>query len=158
MARMFSSHIVPAILALILFAVTINSVETGRVWYTQNIDAIEWQGVEVLTGRVVPGGTLTVEYTAVINKQCPSDLRGFLIAEDGSAPVRFPTVAGGYAKPTDGPVKIRVNITIPKTSDASLAPLQSGPHVYRTLATRYCPDGVEEDARIPDAPFHLEVP
>jgi hypothetical protein len=157
MSRALSSHVVPAILGLILFAVTMNSIETGRIWYARNVAAIEWQGVEVMTQKVHTGGTLTIEYTAVINKQCPADLRGFIVAADDTVPVRFPVVAGGYSKPSESPVKIRVSVTVPKQSDPGLAPLRSGPHVYRTLATRYCPDGVEEDAAIPDAPFMLEV-
>ena len=158
MARIFSSHVVPAILAGILFAVTINSLETGRIWWNRSTEAIDWQGVEVMTEKVSPGGTLTAEYTAVVNKQCPSDLRGFLVAEDGTVPVRFPIVTGGYAKPSRDPIKIRVSITIPKTSDPGLAPMKSGPYLYRTLATRYCPEGVQDDVHIPDAPFTLEVP
>jgi hypothetical protein len=158
MARILYNHLVPAILAMILFAVTINSIETGRVWWSRSTYAIEWQDGKAITPKVWAGGVLTAEYTAVINKQCPADLRGFLVAEDGSVPVRMPIVAGGYSRPSDGPIKIRVGITIPKTSDGGLAPLKSGPHIYRTLATRYCPDGVEEDFRVPDVPFMLEVP
>jgi len=33
-----------------------------------------------------------------------------------------------------------------------------GPYTYRTLATRYCPDGVEEDNEIPEAHFVLKGP
>jgi hypothetical protein len=158
MARVFHSHILPAVLALILLAVTINSIETGRVWWSRSAYAIDWHDGKALTPKVSAGGVLTAEYTATVNKQCLTDLRGFIVAEDGTVPVRMPLVAGGYSRPSEGPIKIRVGITIPPTSDGGLAPLKSGPHIYRTLATRYCPDGVEEDSRIPDVPFMLEVP
>jgi hypothetical protein len=119
--------------------------------------AIEWHGVEVVTEVVKPGGTLELVYSATINKQCPSDLRGFFVAEDGTVPVRFPTVAGGYARPSVEPVEIRVKLAVPEKADPGLAPFVSGEYTYRAVATRYCPDGVEDDAGIPDATFQLEV-
>lgn len=150
-------HVIPLALALILFMVALNGVEQVMRWMDRSVPAIEWQGVEVLTQTVRPGGELSVIYTARINKSCPADLRGFLIAPDGSAPVRFPVVAGGYAKPSDDPVMIRVSITIPRQADRGLHQFQNGNHIYRTMATRYCPEGVEEDASVPDVPFMLEV-
>jgi hypothetical protein len=88
--------------------------------------AVSWDSVKVITPIVEPGGILYMVYTATVNKQCPSDLRGFLVAEDGTVPVRFPPVSGGYTKPSDDPVEIRVSITIPKKADNGLAPLHSG--------------------------------
>ena len=158
MPVLLRSHILPLILAAILFIVSLNSIESIHRWMERQQPAIQWHGVETITKTVAPGQVLTIEYSATVHKQCPSDLRTFLIAEDGSVPVRFPTVAGGYSLPSDGPRNIRVNILLPQASDPGLAPLHTGPHVYRTLATRYCPEGVEEDVSIPDAPFRLEVP
>jgi len=158
MTAFVERHFLPALMALLLLLVTITSGEQIRKWWTQSTTAIQWQGVEVITKTVQPGGILTVEYTAIVNKQCPSDLRGFIVASDGSSPIRFPVVAGGYTKPSPDPITIRVAVTIPPVSNGGLAPLRSGPHIYRTMATRFCPDGVEEDNSIPDAPFILEVP
>ena len=158
MGHTIASHVMPLVLAMILFVISLNSLDQITRWFDRGTPAISWQGVEVVSEIVHPGGTLTVEYTAVINKQCPSDLRGFLVAPDDTVPVRYPVVAGGYSKPSQEPRKIRVSVTVPKSSDPGLAPLKSGPHVYRTVATRYCPEGVEEDTSIPDAPFMLEVP
>lgn len=158
MTRFVTSNFVPATLALLLVMVMALSGEQIRKWWGASTPAIDWQGVEVLTKTVHPGGVLTLVYTATINKQCPADLRGFLVDAQGNTPVRFPVVAGGQTKPTEAPVKIRVSITVPPSPDAGLAPYRSGPHIYRTSSTRYCPDGIEEDDRIPDAPFTLEVP
>lgn len=36
-------------------------------------------------------------------------------------------------------------------------PFRSGPMVYRTIVTRYCPEGIEEDTSIPDVKFYLEA-
>lgn len=137
--------------------VTINSGEQVRKWWGDSTPAITWHGVEVISGTVKPGDVLTLVYTATINKQCPSDLRGFLVAPDGTVPVRLPITNGGYSRPSDGPINIRVSILIPKTSDPGLAPLVSGIYTYRAVATRYCPDGVEEDSTIPDALVDLQV-
>jgi hypothetical protein len=54
-------------------------------------------------------------------------------------------------------MRINVTITVPTVSDRGLVGLKSGPHVYRTLAVRYCADGVEQDSAVPDAPFNLVV-
>lgn len=157
MAHILRGHILPLVLAGILFVMALNSLDQVEKWIDRQTPAISWAGVETMTQTVSPGGILTVEYTAIINKHCPSDLRGFIEASDGTVPVRFPVVAGGYAKPSPEPRKIRVSVTLPQSSDPGLAPLRTGPHVYRTVATRYCPEGVEEDTNIPDAPFRLEV-
>lgn len=150
-------HFIPAVLALIFVFTALGFYGQIKTIYRSTTPAIEWQGVEVITQTVRPGETLDVVYTAVINKQCPADLRGFLIAPDGTVPVRFPVVAGGYSKPSEGPIKISVSIGIPTAADPGLRPLSSGPHTYRTIATRYCPEGVEEDSAVPDAPFNLSV-
>jgi hypothetical protein len=119
--------------------------------------AITWHGVEVVNDVVRPGGLLEVIYSLTVHKQCPADLRGFIVAPDGSVPIRLPTLAGGYAQPSESIVKVRVKLPVPLQSDPGLAPLQSGQHTYRTIATRYCPEGVEQDNNIPDATFSLEV-
>lgn len=158
MSKVLYGHVVPALLALIAVMVLITSGEQIRKWWGIYTPAIKWQGAKVITPKVKPGEVLTIEYTALINKQCPSDLRGVIFAPDGSAPIRFPVTKGGYTKPSDEVAKVRVSILIPTNSDPGLAPLASGRHIYRSFATRYCPDGVEEDAAIPDAVFQLEVP
>jgi hypothetical protein len=158
MSKTLYGHIIPALLAALVVMVMALSGE--RLWSRLGWQspAIEWQGVEVLTPTVRPGGILTMVYTARVNRQCPSDLRGFIIDGNGATPVRFPVVIGGYTRPSDEPVKIRVSIMVPLRSDAGLAPYHPGPHIYRTTAMRYCPEGFEADVRIPDAPFTLEVP
>lgn len=156
MSRM-KEHILPAIMAVLVFFVTVPFVESVFRFYSHYQPAVEWHGVEVISKVVRPGDNLELLYSATINKQCPSDLRAFFIAPDGSVPVRLPPVAGGYARPSDEEVEIKVKVMVPKTSDPGLAPLVSGEYTYRAIATRYCPDGVEDDNDIPDAKFHLEV-
>lgn len=158
MIRRVLPHAVPALLALIVFFTTLPFLESVLRFHDRTVEAITWHGVEVVTKTVNPGGELEVVYTATINKQCPSDLRSFFVASDGTVPIRLPTVAGGYARPSDGPVEIRVRIHVPEAADPGLAPIKNGEYIYRTLATRYCPDGVEDDNHIPDAKFYLEVP
>lgn len=148
----------PPAMALLLALVTINSFDVIHKWWAGAGPAVEWDGVEVLTRTVQPGGKLEMIYTATIHRQCPAELRGFIGAPDGTVPIRFPIVAGGYTIPAEEPVQIRVSITLPHQADPGLGPLQSGPHVYRTLATRYCPGGTETDSAVPDAEFYLEVP
>lgn len=150
-------NMIPAFLALTVVLVTLPFFESVFRLYNKTISAVEWHGVEVITKVVKPGGNLELLYSATINKQCPSDLRGFIVASDGTVPVRFPTVAGGYARPSAEPVEIRVKLQVPETSDPGLAPLQTGEYIYRTTSTRYCPDGVEYDNGIPDAKFSMEV-
>ena len=151
------SKIFPPIVAVIMAMIAINSADVIHRWWEGTGPAIEWRGVEVITTTVQPGGQLEMIYTAVVHRQCPADLRGFIIAPDGTVPVRFPIVSGGYAMPSDEPIRIRVSIAIPHRSDLGLAALKTGPHIYRTMATRYCPAGAETDVAIPDVPFHLEV-
>jgi hypothetical protein len=151
-------HSVAATLALLVFFTSLPFIEAVLRRAERHTEAIDWHGVNVVTKNVKPGDLLEIVYGATINKQCPADLRGFLVAEDGTVPVRFPVVAGGYSKPSDGPVEIRVKIKIPPAADPGLAPLRDGEYVYRTLVTRYCPDGVQEDVGVPDARFNLEVP
>lgn len=158
MSRTAQAHMVPAMLALILFTVIINAVDTVGAWVSRQTTAVSWGDVAVETPSVQPGDVLAMTFTARINKQCPADLRGFLVAPDGSVPVRFPIVGGSYTKPSDGPSRIRVAITIPDHPDPGLAPFVAGRYVYRTVATRYCSDGVEQDTSIPDVPFVLALP
>jgi len=150
-------HLVPALLALIVFFTTIPFIESAVRLHSRAHAGVDWHGAETITRVIKPGDTLEIIYMATINKQCPSDIRGFIVAPDGSVPIRFPTVSGGYTRPSDGPVEIRVRIPIPLKSDGGLEPLKSGEYVYRSTVTRYCPDGVEDDNLIPDARFILEV-
>jgi hypothetical protein len=152
------AHAVPALLALVVFMTVLPFLDSAMKFRGRAQAAIDWHGVEVITKKVKPGDVLEIVYSATINKQCPSDLRGFVVAPDGSVPIRLPTLAGGYTKKSDGKTEVRVKIPLPMQSDIGLAPLKSGEYIYRTLATRYCPDGVEDDASIPDAKFTLEVP
>lgn len=158
MMAIVRAHFIPALLALLVFFTLTPFVESIIRLNARATSAIDWQGVKVVTPVVAPGGVLEIVYTAVVNKQCPADLRGFLVAPDDTVPVRFPVIAGGYRAPTGGPIPIRVKIVIPRFSDPGLAPLTSGKYRYRTLATRYCADGTEDDHSIPDAVFMLEVP
>lgn len=151
------SHIIPAFLACIAVFTLLPFVESLLRVHGRAQAAIEWHGVEVISKVIRPGDHLDLVYSATINKQCPSDLRAFIVAPDGTVPVRLPTVAGGYARPSAAPVEIRVKLPVPRTADPGLAPLVSGEHIYRATATRYCPDGVEDDNAIPDARFMLEV-
>lgn len=157
MAQKLKQNLIAATLALIAFFTFLPFAETVWRGVERNQSAIDWHGVETITKTVRPGDNLEIVYGATINKQCPADLRGFLVAPDGSVPVRYPVVAGGYAKPSDAPVEIRVKVKVPETADPGLAPLVTGEYIYRTLATRYCPEGVEEDHDVPDARFNLEV-
>lgn len=158
MTKRITQHLIPALLALLVVLTLVPFIEsTGRL-LTQITSAITWSGVRTVSQVVKPGEVLEIVYTAKINKQCPSDLRGFLIASDGTVPVRFPVVSGGYRSPSDETIEIPVKIVIPPKADNGLAPLVSGTYIYRTLVTRYCPDGVEDDHDVPDAKFYLEVP
>jgi hypothetical protein len=150
-------NIVMALLALVIVMVAASLIDLVRREIETSRPAIEWHGVRVLTETVRPGGTLEMIYSATVHRTCPADVRGFLVAEDGSAPVRFPTLSGGYSLPSDGPTDIRVAVRIPPAADPGLKPLETGRHVYRTVATRYCSQGVEQDTAIPDAPFMLLV-
>lgn len=158
MKDFIARHFVPFMLAILFLFVILPFFESASRIVNSYERAIDWKGVEVITPKIAPGDTLELVYWATINKQCPSDIRGFLIADDGSVPVRFPTVAGGYAKPDDDELSIRVNIAIPKKSDSGLAPLKTGRYIYRSVSTRYCPNGIEDDNATPDAEFYLEVP
>ncbi len=157
MKAFVSRHFVPAMLAVMFLFVILPFFESASRIVKSYERAIDWGHVEVLTPTIRPGDTLELIYRSTINKQCPSDIRGFLVAEDGSVPVRFPTVAGGYAKPADEETPTRVNIMIPMQSDSGLSPLKSGRYIYRSISTRYCPDGIEDDNATPDAAFYLEV-
>lgn len=157
MKTLIAAHMIPALLAAIMFFTTLPFVESVVRIYGRTSPAIEWHGVEVLTPVVRPGGILELVYTITVNRQCPSDLRAFVVAPDGTVPIRLPILTGGYTRSTSVPTRVPVKIPVARTSDPGLAPLQSGPHIYRATATRYCPEGVETDNEIPDATFTLEV-
>lgn len=150
-------HLIPALLAAIVFFTTLPFIESAMRIYDKQQPAIEWHSANVVNKVVRPGEVLEIIYTLTVHKQCPSDLWAFIVAPDGTVPVRIPTIAGGYARPSDEPIQITVKIPVPRTADPGLAPLASGKHIYRATATRYCPDGVETDSSIPDAAFMLEV-
>lgn len=148
----------PPLLGLVLALTAISSGDVLSKWWAGTGPAVEWRGVEVLTKTVHPGGTLSMVYTAVINRQCPAELRGFVVAEDGTVPIRLPPVSGGYTEVSPDPVRVRVSLTMPAKEDAGLARLQSGDYVYRAVSTRFCPNGVEVDNDVPDVKFYMEVP
>jgi hypothetical protein len=151
-------HILPALLAAIMVFTIVPFIVSVLHLRDAFGPAVSWHGVTVTTPVVAPGSVLGIVYRATINRACPSDIRGFLVAPDGTVPVRFPTVFGGYTLPADGPVDIKVSILIPQRADVGLAPLGDGDYVYRVLVTRYCPAGVEHDHFVPDARFTLRVP
>ncbi len=154
--RLFSK-VMPPVIALLLAMAAINSADVIHKWWDSRGPAITWHGVTATPKTVRPGDSLDVIYTATVHRQCPSDIRGFIFAPDGTVPVRFPVVSGGYSRPAESRTEIRVRVVIPDRSDPGLAPLRSGPHIYRNLVTRYCPSGIEIDAAVPDVPFNLEV-
>lgn len=151
-------HFIPALLAAItVFTVVPFIISVLHISNTIR-PAVIWHGVTVNTPVVSPGGVLDVVYRATVNKSCPSDIRGFIIAPDGTVPVRFPTHFGGYTLPSDAPIDIKVSILIPPRSDVGLAEFVDGDYLYRVLVTRYCPEGVENDHYVPDAKFTMRVP
>jgi hypothetical protein len=118
--------------------------------------AIEWLSAKAITPEVRVGGVLEVEYSAVIRRQCPADLRAFLLDEDlDTAAYRFPDQAGGYrqASPRPQTFRIKVNIVDPP-SGSGFPPLVPGNYKYRATAIRYC-DRIELDSQIPDATFRI---
>jgi hypothetical protein len=147
----------PAVLAVLVVFTVVPFIDSVQKLSERTKSAIVWIGAKSTTPVVRPGEILTAIYTARINKTCPSDVRSFLVGADGSVPVRFPTAAGGYARPAKDPVTITVNVPIPMEPDRGLAPLKPGPYTYRTMATRYCPDGVEDDNNVPDVKFTLNM-
>jgi hypothetical protein len=158
MTKAIRDHFVPALLAVIVFFVTLPFVETVMRYYTRLVPPIDWHSVKVISKSVSPGDELELIYIATVNKQCPSELRSFLIAEDGSAPVRFPPRLGGYTSPSMGkPVDIPVKVLIPQSGEFVVGKLTSGKYTYRTIGLRYCPDGMVQDVKIPDATFYLNV-
>lgn len=157
MTLVIRQNVIPFLLAVLLLFVTVPFVESVQRIYGRE-PAIEWTGVKVETPEVRLGGTLQLTYGLKVNRQCPSDLRGFIVAADGSVPVRLPPLAGGYTKPSDNAVETHVRVAIPMFSDPGLAPLVPGEYTLRTLATRFCPDGIEDDSNIPDAPFRIVGP
>lgn len=130
-----------------------NAVERA---FAKSEPAIDWRGAKAVTPEVKIGGTLEVQYTALIRKQCPSDLRSFLLNEKtDAAAYRFPDQAGGYRRvsldPQTWTVKIAVN---DPPAGSGFPPLEPGDYTYRTTAIRYC-DRIELDSMIPDVAFKL---
>jgi len=141
-----------------LVLVAVNSVRVISDWSRTFTPAITWHGVDVLTPQVSPGGELRIVYRMTVNKSCPADVRGFMVAPDGSVPIRFPLTTGGYTKPTGGPVDALVNIIVPMKSSSTFLPIVPGRYIYRAIVTRYCPEGVEDDLMVPEAPFEMVIP
>ena len=158
MSIMLARHVLPATLALILVMVSLNAFRVLNDWRQTFTPAITWHSVDVLTPKVSPGGELRLIYHMTVNKTCPADIRGFMVAPDGSVPIRLPVTPGGYTKPSDGPVEAHVNINIPNEADKTLLPLVSGRYAYRVMVTRYCPEGIENDMAVPDAEFEMVLP
>ncbi len=117
---------------------------------------IEWKGGKAITPQVKIGDVLTLEYTAKINKQCPADLRAFILdADTDSAVYRFPDAAGGYRRADAMPQTILVKVQVLNPPPgAGLPPLKPGNYVYRSTAIRYC-ERIVLDFNIPDVPFQI---
>ena len=150
-------HLLPASIALILTILIVNSSTFWRDIYYRTIRCITWGEAVLATPVVAPGETLKITYQVKVNKQCPSDLRTFIMAPDGSAAVRFPPIFGGYNRASGEWQEIKVSVVVPPTPDPSQPNWIEGDYIYRTIATRYCPEGVEVDAAVPDVPFRLKV-
>ena len=158
MIRFVRSQAMPASVGLILAILLINSAPHWWSLYTSTVPAIKWIDARVLTPVVAPGETLKIAYRSIVNKQCPSELRTFILAADGSSPVRFPPLAGGYSHASDTVRDIQVSILIPLEPDASQPKWVDGEYIYRTTAMRFCGDSVQIDNDIPDVAFRLAVP
>lgn len=117
---------------------------------------ISWISAKALKPEVTVGGVLEIEYMALIRKQCPSDLRSFLLNETTDvAAYRFPDQSGGYRREDRSPQIWRVKIVISDPPPGSgFPPLEPGDYRYRTTAIRYC-DRIELDSSIPDVVFKL---
>lgn len=118
--------------------------------------AIEWKQARALTPVVRAGGVLEIEYTALILKQCPSDLRTFLLNNNtDSASYRFPDQSGGYrrASPDLQTWLVKIAVNDPPLG-SGFPPLEPGNYTYRATAIRYC-DRIEFDSMIPDVAFKL---
>jgi len=117
---------------------------------------IEWLSAKALTPQVKVGGTLEMEYTAKVNRQCPADLRAFLLDTDTDTAVyRFPDAAGGYRRASETPQMFTVRVLIENPPLGSAFPaLKPGVYVYRTTAIRYC-ERIVLDSSIPDVRFEI---
>lgn len=157
MKKIVVKNVIPFLLALIMFMTTLPFFESIMRLLDQYEPAVEWEGYYLIDKTVKPGGSLHIVYRAQINKQCPAEIRSFLISADGSAVVRFPVLSGGYTRPVHGTVDIPVTIKIPFSADAGLEEFRSGYYIYRTSITRFCPEGIEEDNGTPDVTFYLDT-
>lgn len=153
--RFLEKNYIPFMLAVVAVLAGISAWQQISDWWITRNAPMEWKSVEVLNPIVHAGDDLSLVYTARINRTCPAELRGFLIFEDNSSPVRFPVVAGGYRQPSDGFISFAVHITIPKTADPGIGSLLPGKYIYRAIVTRYCQEGSIQDNGIPDAKFQL---
>ena len=130
-----------------------NAVERA---FAKSEPAIDWRSAKAITPEVKIGETLEVQYTALIRKQCPSDLRSFLLDnKTDAASYRFPDQAGGYRRVSLDPQTWTVKIVInDPPAGSGFPPLQPGDYTYRATAIRYC-DRIELDSMIPDVAFKL---
>lgn len=142
-------------IALTLFLVSLIFYSMLKAELIRRTPAVEWYGVRVDTPTIKPGDILRLTYRVKVNKTCPADIRAALIGPDGSTAVAFPVRLGGYTKPTYGVIEAPITIHIPLFSDSGRPPFRDGDYTYRMLATRYCPEGIQEDAGAQDARFRL---
>lgn len=143
--------------AVILTFVLVNVGQFGYDKWYESQPPIEWIGAEAITKVVKKGDIFRAKYKAIVYKQCPADLTHFLVAPDGTSPVRFDDTRGGYRIPTDGKeTEINFSIQIPIKAFDPLVPYPPGVYTYRVIAKRYC--GMEPylDNGIPDVKFKLE--
>jgi hypothetical protein len=158
MTVVFQRHILPAILALIVFLTALPFIESVIRYSGSDGPAIEWKSVRVLTPVVRPGEKLVFEYTRQHMHQCPSDLRRFIMLPNEDIVVRFPLVPGGGRVAEDAVKTVQSSVVIPLTPDDGKEAWRTGPYIYRMTAVRFCKDRIEYDTAIPDVHFKLEVP
>ena len=158
MSQFVEKHFLPALIGTVLAIVVVNSYPAWRNLYVSLEPAITWGGVEVLTPVVRPGETLKVVYRVKVNRQCPAELQRFIMTPDGAAPVRFDPLPGGYTHASPDWNTVPVSFTVPLHPDPGQPDWKSGEYLYRSVATRYCPEGTEIDDKAPDVKFKLEVP
>lgn len=148
-------HIVSAVKQEIL-AISADAANKAVTIALASVDPpIEWISGRALTPEIKVGDTLEIEYKALIKKQCPADVRSFLLDDSDSAVYRFPDQPGGYRRANPEPQTIVVKIKINDPPIGSgLPPLEPGSYVYRSNAVRYCERFIL-DSNIPDVHFKL---